>query len=84
MSIKWQSIQETKISINCRKDTVSVDNASSMNENLQFLQAFLKNPLKVGAVAPVVLISMFGVTLARSETFCAPSAWRSAAWNCVT
>ena len=23
-----------------------------MNENLQFLQAFLKNPLKVGAVAP--------------------------------
>jgi phospholipid N-methyltransferase len=24
----------------------------SMNENLQFLQAFLKNPLKVGAIAP--------------------------------
>src|SRR5213082_2223719 len=23
-----------------------------MNENLQFLQAFLKNPLKVGAIAP--------------------------------
>jgi phosphatidylethanolamine/phosphatidyl-N-methylethanolamine N-methyltransferase len=23
-----------------------------MNENIQFLQAFLKNPLKVGAVAP--------------------------------
>jgi phosphatidylethanolamine/phosphatidyl-N-methylethanolamine N-methyltransferase len=26
--------------------------SNSMNENLQFLQAFLKNPLKVGAVAP--------------------------------
>ena len=23
-----------------------------MNDNIQFLQAFLKNPLKVGAVAP--------------------------------
>src|SRR5690349_17836919 len=23
-----------------------------MNENIQFLQAFLKNPLKVGAIAP--------------------------------
>ena len=23
-----------------------------MNENFQFLQAFLKNPLKVGAIAP--------------------------------
>ena len=27
-------------------------NVSRMNENLQFLQAFLKNPLNVGAIAP--------------------------------
>src|SRR5262249_39392083 len=39
---------------------------------------------KVGAVEPEVLISTFGVTLARSETFCAPSAWRSVAENWVT
>ena len=39
---------------------------------------------KVGAVAPAVLISRFGVTLARSATLCAPSAFRVSASNCVT
>ena len=39
---------------------------------------------KVGAVAPAVLISRFGVTLARSATLCAPRAFSASASNCVT